>query len=633
MNKNYKYTSQDVKNMADSVVAHTTQGCDKDDEIEMLADNLFSRIPDIQAVSIKYLRDCLFEAIRRDFNLHCVQTGLKDWTAKESDDSWKIVAVAKILAKIDTVRLILEDKEPYMVVYNETNGLYEVVTGPDDIIFCKMVYECVASAKKNTRAEIFNKLKVYVVDECGYSEQTVDARYEMYGDCVWDYEKMEKISFKDAKDRGFIFTRKASWTDINLNATTSPVWHDSVNNRDMTFDDIITEWLGNDRDKVCAVWDAMHGTMRPHNDGFQMAVYVVDTRTAGSNGKSTLAKCMQSLVGGLAHVDTTKLTEMDDKSEFQLSGLLNKSALICSEDDCNPHITSCINFKALVTNDAIEINQKYKNPVTMVLYMQLWFTCNGFPNFDDKSDSITRRLFFIDFSTHYPDEKKNADILNFLKRQDVREYVLNKLVHMNLNKYTLYPFQLALNNEFKEATNPVVMFLNDLTSIENRVDRYGENNHWDMYPYEVAYNLYNDWYMNEYKNCVSKIKKSEFIMRVETWCRNNQNGWDCTKSSREPDKIAKVYGSYSYLNNPEMFFKDFMYENRTNLTKYVNNCYSGADETKRYKPTGMPLRFTGIYRTYTYNCKNHAEVVNALKVWEDEHNTKKDNTYGGNKND
>ena len=123
MNKNYKYTSQDVKNMADSVVAHTTQGCDKDDEIEMLADNLFSRIPDIQAVSIKYLRDCLFEAIRRDFNLHCVQTGLKDWTAKESDDSWKIVAVAKILAKIDTVRLILEDKEPYMVVYNETNGL------------------------------------------------------------------------------------------------------------------------------------------------------------------------------------------------------------------------------------------------------------------------------------------------------------------------------------------------------------------------------------------------------------------------------------------------------------------------------------------------------------------------------
>lgn len=620
MNKNYKYTQQDVSKMAKTVTAHVTSGCDKDDEIEALADELFKNIPDVQAVSIKYIRDCLFRAIKEDFNLHCAVSGEKDWTAKESDDSWKIVAVAKILSKLDLVKLILEDKEPYMVVYNPDNGLYEVVSSYDDIVFCKLVYECVASAKKNTRAEIFNKLKIYVANEIGYSEQTVDSRYEMYGDCVWDYEKMEKISFEDAKARGFVFERKASWTNINLNATTSPVWHDTVNNRDMTFDDIITEWLGNDRDKVCAVWDAMHGTLRPHNDGFQRAVYVVDTRTAGSNGKSTLAKFMQSLIGGLAYVDTTKLTEMDDKSEFKLSGLLNKSALICSEDDYNPHIKSCKNFKALVTNDPMEINQKYKNPITIVLHMHLWFTCNGFPNFDDKSDSITRRLFFIDFSTHYPDEKKNADVLRFLKRQDVREYVLNKLVHMNLNKYELYPFQLALNNEFKEATNPVVTFLNDVTSLETR-EFYGDNNHWDMYPYEFLYNLYNDWYMNEFKNCVSKIRKSEFIMRVETWCRNNTNGWDCTKSSRETDKIAKVYASYAYTHNPEFFLKEFCYENRTNLTKYVNNYYTGFDENKKYKPTGMPGRFTGIYRTYTYDCKTPADVADAVKAWKDAHNT------------
>ena len=630
MNKNYKYTTQDVVTMAKTVMAQVTSCCDKDDEIEALADELFKHIPDVQAVSIKYIRDCLFRAIKEDFNLHCAATGLKDWTAKESDDSWKIVAVAKILSKLDLVRLIFEDKEPYMVIYNDKNGLYEVVSSADDVAFCKLVYECVASAKKNTRAEILNKLKIYVANESGYSKQTVDNRYEMYGDCVWDYEKMEKISFEDAKARGFIFTRKASWTNINLNATTSPIWHDAVNNRDMTFDDIITEWLGNDRDKVCAVWDAMHGTLRPHHTGFQMAVYVVDTRTAGSNGKSTLAKFMIGLIGGTAYVDTTPLSRMDKKKNFSLSGLLNKSALISPEDDTNPHIASCNNFKALAVNDPITIEQKYKNPVTMILYIHLWLTCNGFPNLDDKSDSITRRMFFIDFSTHYPDEKKNDDIMRFLDRTDVKEYVLNKLVHMNLNKYTLYPFQLALNNEFKEATNPVVTFLNDLTSLENR-DFYGDNNHWDMYPYEFLYNLYNDWYMNEFKNCVSKIKKSEFIMRVETWCRSNTNGWDCTKSSRETDKIAKVYASYSYLNNPEYFIKEFMYENRTNLTRYISNNYSGADDNKKYKPSGMPLRFTGIYRTYTYGCKNRDEVVNAIKTWEDKHNT--NTTNGGNKND
>lgn len=630
MNKNYKYTYNDVQTMSDKVCANVTTGFDKDDDIEALADELFKNIPDVQAVSIKYIRDCLFKAIKKDFNLHCAQTGMKDWTAKESDDSWKIVATAKILSKLDLVRLILEDDEPYMVIYNDQTGVHEIISSSDDITFCKLVYECVASAKKNTRAEIYNKLKIYVAEEIGYSEQTVDNRYEMYGDCVWDYENMKKISFEDAKARGFIFTRKAAWTDINLNATKSPVWHDAVNNRDMTFDDIITEWMGNDRDKVCAVWDAMHGMIRPHHTGFQMAVYVVDTRTAGSNGKSTLAKFLQQLVGGTANVDTTPLSKMDSKKDFSMSGLLTKSALISSEDDTNPHIRSCRNFKALITNDAIEINRKYKKPVTVILYLHVWLTCNGFPNIDDKSDNIMRRIFFIDFSTHYPDEKKNDDVMRFLYSKEVKEYVLNKLVHMNLNKYTLYPFQLALNNEFKEATNPVVTFLNDLTDIENR-ELYGDNNHWDMYPYEFLYNLYNDWYMNVFKNCVSKIKKSEFIMRVETWCRSNANGWDCTKSSRETDKIAKVYGSYSYLNNPEFFIKEFMYENRTNLTRYINNHYEGLDDNKKYKPSGMPGRFTGIYRTYTYNCKSQDEVVNELKKWNDEHNT--NTTNGGNSND
>ena len=151
MNKNYKYTIKDVETMSDKVCANVTTCFDKDDDIEALADELFKNIPDVQAVSIKYIRDCLFKAIKKDFNLHCAQTGMKDWTAKESDDSWKIVATAKILSKLDLVRLILEDDEPYMVIYNENTGVHEIVSSSDDIVFCKLVYECVASAKKNTR--------------------------------------------------------------------------------------------------------------------------------------------------------------------------------------------------------------------------------------------------------------------------------------------------------------------------------------------------------------------------------------------------------------------------------------------------------------------------------------------------
>ena len=161
-------------------------------------------------------------------------------------------------------------------------------------------------------------------------------------------------------------------------------------------------------------------------------------------------------------------------------------------------------------------------------------------------------------------------------------------------------------------------------------DRDGENVHWDMYPYQYLYDLYNDWYCLEFKNCVSKIKKTEFITRVETWIRTNQAGWECTASVREPDKIAKVVGSYSYLNNPEFFTKDFMFKIKSNLQPYLSRTYAGPDEMKIYKPDGMPTRFTGIYRTYTYKCKTRDEVYKACDEWKAQHDTK---SNGGNKDD
>ena len=640
MNKNYTYSVADVKKLAEDVAQYMTpvlgngpytEWCiERDDEIELIVDAAFEHIPDdIEEISIKYARDLVFESIRRTFNTYKTLNGgiAGGFTCKETDDTWKIVAVAKLLSKMNICRMISEDPQhPYLVVYNNKNGIWAIAVDHDDIDFCEMVYECVPSAKKNFRAEIFTKMKSYVKMEYGYCKPTVDGRFEMYGNGVWDYQEQEIISFEDAKARGFIFTRPASTTKVNLNATVSPIWHDDVNNRDMTFEDLLVEWLDNDADKVSALWDAMHGMLRPHSKGFKKAVYIVDTRTAGNNGKSTLSNFMIGLIGGDEYVDGTCFSDLGEKG-LTLAGLVKKSALISAEDDTNPHLKNCKVFKALVVHDTIQVNQKYKDVVAFKPYLQTWFVANGMPNPDDKSDSITKRMYFIDFNTYFDESKANPDIENFLAREDVKEYVLNKLIHMNLTQYKLYPFQYRLLNIFKEVTNPVASFLQIITNLE---DRDGENVHWDMYPYQYLYDLYNDWYCLEFKNCVSKIKKTEFITRVETWIRTNQAGWECTASVREPDKIAKVVGSYSYLNNPEFFTKDFMFKIKSNLQPYLSRTYAGPDEMKVYKPDGMPTRFTGIYRTYTYKCKTRDEVYKACDEWKAQHDTK---ANGGNKDD
>ena len=91
-----------------------------------------------------------------------------------------------------------------------------------------------------------------------------------------------------------------------------------------------------------------------------------------------------------------KLEEMG--KEFLLEPLVGASAIIVDENDVGIYIDKAANLKAIVTSDVIQINRKFKQPISFRFRGFMVQCLNEMPRVKDKSDSFFRRQLFIPFT-------------------------------------------------------------------------------------------------------------------------------------------------------------------------------------------------------------------------------------------
>ena len=82
--------------------------------------------------------------------------------------------------------------------------------------------------------------------------------------------------------------------------------------------------------------------------------------TVGCNGKGTLCELMRNLCGPRTYASTS-LVEFG--KEFMLEPLMRASAIIVDENDVGEFFEKNAKFKAVITNDVIQINRKYAKPL------------------------------------------------------------------------------------------------------------------------------------------------------------------------------------------------------------------------------------------------------------------------------
>lgn len=123
----------------------------------------------------------------------------------------------------------------------------------------------------------------------------------------------------------------------------------------------------------------------------------------GANGKSVVLEVARAMLGS-ENVSNVPLDAFS--SEFRLAEMIGKLANIATDMQRLPRVQEGI-LKQLVSGEALQINRKYKEPVTMYPTAKLLFGTNHLPPFCDTSDGIWRRMQIIPFYEQFQNQDRD----------------------------------------------------------------------------------------------------------------------------------------------------------------------------------------------------------------------------------
>ncbi|HBA47577.1 MAG TPA: DNA primase [Lachnospiraceae bacterium] len=271
-----------------------------------------------------------------------------------------------------------------------------------------------------------------------------------------------------------VFTVKSH---VNYNdKATNIVIHNDDDGTDWDVESWIAE-LSDDPDIVDLIWQILGAIIRPHVRWNKSAWFYSEE---GNNGKGTLCELMRSLCGEAAFAC---IPLCDFSKDFALEPLTRYTAIIVDENNVGIYIDKVANLKAVITNDVIPIDRKFKTPISYQFYGFMVQCLNEFPRIRDKSDSFYRRQLFIPFEKCFTGRERKYIKEDYLHRKEVLEYVLFRVLSMNYYELSEPERYREVLDEYKEFNDPVRQFFKEMVS----------QFVWDILPFSFLYELYKAW--------------------------------------------------------------------------------------------------------------------------------------------
>ena len=288
---------------------------------------------------------------------------------------------------------------------------------------------------------------------------------------IFDYDTKQLLPF--TPDLVFMAKSRIGYKDNPVN----PVIHNDSDNTDWDVESWMNE-LSDDPDVVNLLWQILGAIIRPNVPWGKSAWFYSES---GNNGKGTLCELMRKLCGKGTYA-SIPLSDMS--KDFMLEPLTRATAIIVDENDVGTYIDKAANLKAIITGDTIAINRKFKQAISYQFKGFMVQCLNEMPRIKDKSDSFYRRQLFIPFTKCFTGEERKYIKQDYLKRTEVLEYVLYRVLNMNYYELdTPQTCQDALN-EYKQFNDPVRQFMSEIMS----------QLVWDLVPFTFLYELYCAWY-------------------------------------------------------------------------------------------------------------------------------------------
>lgn len=319
------------------------------------------------------------------------------------------------------------------------------------------------------------------------------------------------------------------------------------------------------------LWEIIGAIIRPHVSWGKTAWFYSEQ---GNNGKGTLCSLMRNLCGPRSH---TSIPLSDFGKDFALEPLVRANAIIVDENDVGTFIDKAANLKAIVTNDVIQINRKYRMPIAYQFFGFMVQCLNEFPRVKDKSESFYRRQLFVPFTKSFTGTERKYIKDDYLQRREVLEYalwyVLNRAGAADPGNYYQLSEPVSTREvlaEYKEVNDPVRAFW----------EEFRERLVWDLQPFTFLYDLYKSWFA-DVSPSGSPVSNKQFVTDLVSIVRADPR-WHC------PDKNRKVRPGHM-MDDPEPLIAEY------ELKKWLNPHYSGTDPVKRSQPR-LQANYRGLLR-------------------------------------
>lgn len=366
-------------------------------------------------------------------------------------------------------------------------------------------------------------------------------------------------------DPKYVFIAKSK---VNYNpVAANQIIHNPEDGSDWDVETWVAD-LFDDPEITQLIWEILGAIIRPNVPWGKSAWFY---STTGNNGKGTLCELMRQLCGTGSYA-TVALS--DFSKEFMLEPLVKAQSIIVDENDVGTYIDKAANLKAVITQDVIAINRKFKAPIAFRFKGFMVQCLNEMPKVKDKSDSFFRRQIFVPFTKCFTGAERKYIKNDYLHRAEVLEYVLYKVLHMDYYQLSCpKACQLALQ-EYKEFNDPMRQFASDILP-ELR---------WNLVPFPFLYDLYCAWY-KENVGSGDTLSRQGFIQSFLTILKDFPD-WDC------PDKNKK-YKPVNKMDWPEPLIATY------HLTKWMHPMYKGSDNIDKKCLTPLLPNYRGIVRTTT----------------------------------
>ena len=486
-------------------------------------------------------------------------------TVKGKGEKWKIMdrllpaQIADILSTIYPILCIAcagesADRSYDLLAIYQTDGPDEGIYVSDEMIFHHLARQYCYTINKRELEEVLHILKNTVPRKTRCNQRNLIA----VNNGIFDFDTKTLLPFSP----DYVFIAKSH---VNYNPlATNIIIH---NNEDGTDWDI-ESWMDDlfdDNEIVSSIWEIIGAIIRPNVPWGKSAWFY---STSGNNGKGTLCELMRQICGKSTYAS---ISLSDFSKDFMLEPLTKASAIIVDENDVGTYIDKAANLKAIITNDVIQMNRKFKSPIAFQFKGFMVQCLNEFPKIRDKSDSFYRRQLFIPFTKCFTGAERKYIKNDYLQRQEVLEYVLYKVLNMN---YYVLSTPTACKNaleEYKEFNDPVRQFVNEIFP----------ELQWDLVPFSFLYDLYGAWYR---KN----VGKSDIVSR-QSFVQNLINILGPDNDFVCEDK-SKKYKPSTKMDKAEPLIMEY------DLKAWINPMMmSSNDMNKRCHPVLKP-NYRGLLR-------------------------------------